>query len=191
MIDDRAEARYRRLIDELRAEFPGLRLIDKSTSLLQRSIHVALALLTLGGQRRYLTGYVTTLGQRIYLPPGWAAQAAESRYVTMRHERIHVRQFRRWGWLLMGLGYGLLPLPFGLAYFRYRIERAAYEETLRAAFEVWGADVVCSAAFRAHIVAQFTSGAYGWMWPFPASIAAWYDAVLAALLREPSPLPAR
>jgi hypothetical protein len=170
-----AEARYRALLDEIRAEFPRFRLIHKSDSLLQRSIARALALLTLGAQRDYLDAYVTTLGQRVYVPPSWDERTPEDRWVTMRHERVHLRQFRRWTLPGMALAYLLLPLPFGLAWCRYRLERAAYEETLRAAREAWGDAVLCDAAFRARILAQFTTGAYGWMWPFPRALARWYD----------------
>lgn len=181
-----AEARYEALLAEVRAEFPRFRLIDKDRSMLQRSIGGALALLTFGGQRRYLSDYVTTLGARVYVPRGWSSRRPEDRLVTMRHERVHLRQFRRWSFPLMALLYLLLPLPLGLAYGRYRFEREAYEETLRAACEVWGRDAVCNAAFRAGIVAQFTSGAYGWMWPFPGAVERWYDRVLSSLVEPPA-----
>ncbi len=179
------EARYRALLDEIRAEFPRFRLIDKRDSLLQRSIARALVVLTLGGQRRYLESYVTTLGSRVYVPAGFMARAPDDRVITLRHERIHLRQFRRWTLPGMALLYLLLPLPLGLSWCRYRFERAAYEETLRAAFELGGAAVVCDAAFRAHIVEQFTSGAYGWMWPFRSAVERWYDSVVAALVEPP------
>jgi hypothetical protein len=186
-----AEARYRAFVEELRAEFPPFRLVDKRTSLLQRSIARALALVTLGGQRRYLTDYVTTLGARVYVPAGWDARPPDERYITLRHERVHLRQFRRWTRPGMALLYLLLPLPLGLAWCRYRFERAAYEETLRAAFEVGGRARVCDAAFRDRIMNQFTSGAYGWMWPFPRAVARWYDGTVARLggppARPPSP----
>src|SRR5206468_1511253 len=45
------ERRYRALLEQIRREFPRFRLIRKDASLLQRSIHLALAVLTLGGQR--------------------------------------------------------------------------------------------------------------------------------------------
>jgi hypothetical protein len=81
----------------------------------------------------------------------------------------------------MALAYLALPLPFGLAWGRMRIERAAYEETIRAAAEVYGRAHVCNAAFRAYVIAQFTSAAYGWMWPFRRALERWYDGVLESL----------
>jgi hypothetical protein len=178
-----AEARYQALIADIQEEFPSFVVIEKERSLLQRSIGRALAILTFGGQTSYMTHYVTTIGPRVYVPAGWEARAADDRYVTMRHERVHLRQFRRWTLPVMALAYLLLPLPFGLAWCRYRFERAAYEETLRAAADVRGRGVLCDAAFRAHVIEQFTSGAYGWMWPFRGVIEGWYDRVAEEVAR--------
>jgi hypothetical protein len=175
------ERRYRRLLDEIAAEFPRFRLIPKDRSLLQRSIARLLAVVTLGAQRSYLDGYVTTIGQRVYVTPDWDQRDPGDRWATLRHERVHMRQFRRWGLLPLALGYLLLPLPFGLAYVRMRIERPAYEESVRAAAELYGVGYVCDAAFRARILAMFTSGAYGWMWPFPRALDRWYDRLVASL----------
>jgi hypothetical protein len=178
------EARYRALVDEIAAEFPRFRLIRKDASLLQRSIDVALRVLTLGGLRHYLDDFVTTLGQRVYVPRDFAERPARERWVTLRHERVHLRQFRRWGFPLMALAYLFGPLPFGLAWARMRLERAAYEESLRAAVEAHGIAHVCDAAYRAHVIALFTGPAYGWMWPFPRAMARWYDGMVAALARD-------
>ena len=73
------------------------------------------------------------------------------------HERVHLRQFARHGRLLMSILYVLLPLPMGLAYCRARFEREAYEETIRAAFEVYGLAHVEDPSFRSHIVSQSSS----------------------------------
>ena len=34
---------------------------------------------------------------------------------------------------------------------------------------------------------QFTSAAYGWMWPFPRQVERWYDRALAEIAAEISP----
>lgn len=175
--------RYQALLDELRAEFPGFRLIDKGRAPSQRLIHVLLCALTFGGQRRYSQDFVTTLGQRVYVPSDWDGRSEGDRVSTLRHERVHLRQFRRYGMPLMAIGYLLFPLPIGLAYFRMRIERAAYEESIRAAFELRGRAYVESEAFREHLVGLFCGPAYGWMWPFPRAIRRWHARVLASLPR--------
>ena len=75
--------------------------------------------------------------------------------------------------------------PLGLAYGRARIEWEAYVETMRATRDHLGIDELRSPALRAHIVKQFTSGAYGWMWPFPKAVNRWYDAALIEIEGEP------
>ena len=175
------DARYEALLEEMRAEFPRLRLIDKAASPLQRAIGAALKVLTLGGQSSYLTRYVTTIGARIYLPSSWNERGADDRWVTMRHERVHLRQFRRFTLPVMALLYLFVPLPLGLAWCRYRFEREAYEETIRAAACAWGIERVRQPAFRENLIDQFTSGAYGWMWPFPRALGRWYDGVVERL----------
>ena len=97
------------------------------------------------------------------------------RYVTLRHEAVHLRQFRTWTLPVMAVLYVLLPLPLGLAYFRARFEQAAYAETIRAAAEVWGPHVPRGADYRAHVVEQFVGPSYGWMWPFRRAVERWYD----------------
>lgn len=150
----------------------GVRLVAKDGVWHQRLIHQLLRLVTLGAQSSYLDGYVTTLFHTIYLTPDWESRPVADRYATLRHELVHVQQFERWG-VGMAVAYLLLPLPLGLAWCRMRLERAAYEETLR----VWhrmGGRAACE-RLRDHVIRQFTSGSYGWMWPFPRAVARWFD----------------
>ena len=46
---------------------------------------------------------------------------------------------------------------------------------------MWGPARARAPELRAHVVRQFTSAAYGWMWPFPGAIERWIDEVLATL----------
>lgn len=173
-----------RFLEELRAEFPRFRVIDKRTSPLSKIIDVALKILTLGGQRHYLTRYYTVLGDRLYVPDGWRSVDPVDAVITLRHERIHLRQRRRYTLPGMALIYLLWPLPLGLAYGRARIEWEAYTETLRATYELRGEEALRSKALRKRIVEQFTSAAYGWMWPFRASVERWYDDAVEAIAAE-------
>jgi hypothetical protein len=178
------EDRYRALLDEIRAEIPGFRVVRKDRSPFQRAIGAALKVVTLGGQTSYLSHYQTTIGRTVYVTSDWDELPAEQRYVTMRHELVHLRQFRRYTLVGMTLLYLLLPLPLGLAWFRARLEWEAYVETLRAAAEVHGPAHVARGPFRERVVRQFTSGAYGWMWPFRRQVERWYDAALASLQND-------
>ena len=139
---------------------------------------------TFGGQREFATRYVTTIGSRIYLPAGWAERCDDDRYIVLRHEAVHLRQFRSYGLIGMSVIY-LLPLfPLGLAWGRARLEWAAYRETLRATAEVFGIARAKDAHLRAHITRQFTGGAYGWMWPFPVTIGRWIDQAIEEIRLE-------
>ena len=175
------EARYRELVRALEREFPGLRLIPKRTSRGQRAIHVGLMIITFGGMRGYLAHYQTTIGRTIYLTDDWDERDPRDRYCTLRHEAVHLRQFRRYTLPGMAFLYLLLPLPLGLAWFRARFEREAYEESIRAAAEVWGPAAPAEAGYRARVIDQFLGPAYGWMWPFRQALERWYDRVLSSL----------
>jgi hypothetical protein len=175
--------RYDALVAALAREFPRFRIVRKDRSALQRAIGAALAALTLGRMRSYLDSYQTTIGSTVYVTADWDDRDPDERYVTLRHEAVHLRQFRRLTRPGMAVLYLLLPLPMGLAWCRARLEREAYAETVRAAAEVWGIERPRSAAFRRRVIDQFTGAAYGWMWPFRAGLERWYDGVLASIER--------
>ncbi|HEY0479409.1 MAG TPA: hypothetical protein VGD37_17945 [Kofleriaceae bacterium] len=176
--------RYDALIAALRAEFPGFRIVRKDRSWLHRAIHHALRLITLGRMTSYLDAFQTTIGRTVYVTADWDDQDRDERYVTLRHEAVHLRQFRSFTLPGMAVLYLLLPLPMGLAWFRAYFEKAAYAESIRAAAEVWGPAYPRRPEYRRHVIGQFTGAAYGWMWPFRGGLERWYDQVLASL---PSP----
>jgi hypothetical protein len=173
--------RYDVLVDELRAEFPRLRIVRKDRSALHRAIHLALCALTFGRMTSYLEAFQTTIGCTVYVTPDWDDWDADRRYVTLRHEAVHLRQFRRYRLLGMALLYVLLPLPMGVSWFRAHFEKAAYAESIRAAAEVWGPAYPRRPEYRRHVIEQFTGPSYGWMWPFRGALERWYDQVLASL----------
>lgn len=173
-------------LDALRRDLPDLRVVDKEGDAFSRLIDRALRVITLGGQSAYMSRYVTTIGRTIYLPSGWAARSAESRYVTLRHEAVHLRQFQRYGLVGTALIYLLPIVPLGLAWGRARLEWEAYAETLRATAEVHGLEAAHDPKLHAYIRSQFTSAAYGWMWPFDRAIQAWIDRFLVELTLEHS-----
>jgi hypothetical protein len=168
-----------RFLAEMRGEFPSFEIRPKRSSALQRAIHVALAVITLGGQRVYLTHYHTVLFGKLWVPDSWERMSDAARYILLRHERVHLRQRARMGDVVMAFVYLVPFFPLGLAYGRARIEWEAYIETIRATAEVHGRDA--AERLRPEILRRFTSGDYGWMWPFPAVVNRWFDAALAGL----------
>ncbi len=176
---------YAALLRDIEVEFPGFRLIRKDRAPSQRALDLVLKIVTFGAQRHYLSAYQTTIGKTVYVCCDWDDLPAAQRYITMRHERAHLRQFRRYTLPFMALLYIFLPLPIGLAWFRAAFEKEGYAETIRAAAEVHGLQYVTRPSFRDYVVSQFTGGAYGWMWPFRGSVERWYDRVVATLYSGP------
>jgi hypothetical protein len=177
-----APSRHEALLAEIRAEFPGFAVVRKRGQALQIAIAVVLAILTLGGQRHYLTRYHTVLFGKLYVPDLWDTMVDGARYILLRHERVHLRQRRRMGDVLMALAYVLPILPLGLAWGRARIEWEAYVETIRATAELYGIDA--ARRLEDEIVRRFVGPDYGWMWPFPKTIRRWFRAVIADLEAE-------
>jgi hypothetical protein len=180
-------SRHERLLGEIRTEFPAFAVVPKGSSAMQRAIGVALAAVTLGGQRTYMTRYHTLFFGKLYVPETWDAMDDDARYVLLRHERVHLRQAARMGDLRMAFTYLLPILPLFLAWGRARIEWEAYEETIRATAEVYGIDR--ARALEDEIVRRYVGPDYGWMWPFPRTVRRWFHDVIASLeragLRQP------
>ena len=173
--------RYTALVEALRAEIPGFRIVRKDQSAFHRAIHHALKVVTFGRMNSYLDMFQTTIGKTVYVTSDWDDWTPDERYVTLRHEAIHLRQFRKYTLPVMAVLYVLLPLPMGLAYFRARFEQEAYAETIRAAAEIHGLEYVRGSEHREYVIGQFLGPSYGWMWPFRRSLDRWYDRILATL----------
>jgi hypothetical protein len=179
-----SERRLAKLIEEMSARPRPVRVVKKRDHWHQRAAARALWLLTFGGQRTYLSHYVTTLGHTIYVPDDFDAWHPDHAWEVLRHELVHVRQFERYGWLGMIFLYGFFPLPAGLAWGRARLEWEAYRETLRAVAESEGLAAARSPELERQIVARFTGPDYGWMWPFPGAVRGWIAAALDEIERD-------
>ena len=177
-----------RFLADLKAEFPDFCIIPKRGHRLSQAIDLALRIVTLGGQRHYLTRYHTVIGDTLYVPETWEQLPDLDRVILLRHERVHLRQRRRYGGALMTFLYLVPFLPLGLAYGRARIEWEAYTETLRATAELRGLEALASQQLRDEIVGRFVGPDYGWMWPFRSVVEAWYDRVIGELRAEPRAL---
>jgi hypothetical protein len=169
-------------VAEIHLEFPNFRIQKKRESRLQSAIHLALLVLTLGGQRVYLTRYHTVLFGVLWVPDAWDTMTDDERYILLRHERVHLRQRKRLGDVAMAFVYLVPFFPLFLAWGRARIEWEAYVETIRATAELYG--VEAAANLRAQIVQRFVGPDYGWMWPFPKAINRWFDEALADVRAE-------
>lgn len=164
------------LLREIGEEFPSFAIRKKRESALQKAIDVALKIITFGGQRVYLTRYHTVLFGKLWVPDSWDDMSDDDKYILLRHERVHLRQRKRMGDIVMTFVYLVPFFPLFLAYGRARMEWEAYVETIRATVEVKG--VEAASDLRHGIVSRFTGPDYGWMWPFPKTIHRWFDEAL-------------
>jgi hypothetical protein len=169
---------------EIHSEFPAFRIVAKRADALSLAIDGALRLITLGAQRHYMTRYHTVIGDTLYVPESWGTMGDVARVILLRHERVHLRQRRRYGLLPFAVLYLLPFFPLGLAYFRARFEWEAYRETLRANAELRGLGSLRDAALRGEIVRRFVSADYAWMWPFSHTIERWYDQAVVEIENE-------
>ena len=184
-MEDVDRQRYERLLDELARRSAPVSIRPKSASRAQAFIDHALRVLTLGGQDRYLSEYVTTLGTTIWVPASWEAWSYRSRYKVLRHELVHVRQFERFTWVGMVLLYGFFPLPAGLAWGRAMLEWEAYAVTLEVEAELDGLAAASDPALHEEIVSRFTGPDYGWMWPFEGWVRRRIAETVTAISRRP------
>jgi len=97
----------------------------------------------------------TTIGSTIYVPENNVLPR-----IILKHEIVHVEQWRKWG-ILYYISYLLLPIPFGLAWFRWKWEREAYMVNLAYCSDIeWCIDILWDN--------------YGWCWPKPW-MRAWFE----------------
>lgn len=111
------------------AEFPRFRLVAKERSAFMRAIAAVMP-----WNRRFLDGYTTTIGYSVYMPCDVRCDGANGPRV-LRHERVHLEQFRAHP-IWFPLSY-LLLLPAGFT-MRARWEFEAYVESMRAELEETG-----------------------------------------------------
>lgn len=161
-------------------EFPSFKVVYKAESTLMRAVNVVLSIVTLGNSKMFMSDFTTTIGNTVYVPSTWSMMSTASQCVTLRHERVHMRQAKKMSFLLFALLYVFFPLPLGLAWCRAKFEMEAYAETLRA-WNEYGANIT-QTGFRQDVIDHFLTGQYGWMWPFRKSIETWYDLTASQVL---------
>jgi hypothetical protein len=178
-------ALYQQYLDELQRTEPRVRIIAKRDSRFCKLIDRVLRVVTFGKQDRFLTDYTTTLGSRIYVPDVWEQMPFGERYCTLRHELVHVRQFRRLTWPGIALVYVLLPVPAGFAAGRAWLELQAYRESFVAWWQVYGRARATSEMMMQHVVERFTGPDYGWMWVAGGQVRRALQRTLEQLERTP------
>lgn len=168
---------YEQTLKETFKEFPDFRIRRKSESLLMKVISFLLFF-----NKGFMTTFVTTIRYTVYVPDRWDTWPEPEKIGIIRHERVHMRQCRKYGFLLFSFLYLFWPLPMFYAKARADFEKEAYEESLRTYYEYRGRDFdQQERALFLSILDHFTTGQYAWMWPFPADIAEWYQQTVSKI----------
>lgn len=165
---------------DIAREFPDFKVVRKSDSFWMKVIDVLLRIITLNQMNEYMTEFTTTIGYTVFVPSAWDQYIPRTKVSLLRHERVHMRQTARMGRLVFSFKYLFWPLPMFYAKARAELEMEAYEETIRSASES-GVDVTRT-VFRDDIIKHFTTGEYGWMYPFKKKVGAWYDDTVLKVL---------
>ena len=174
---------YESLLGIVKEEFPDFEIIKKDNSSLMKVIDVFLRTITFGRMKRFMTDFITTIGHRVYVPADWDDNSPATKSSTIRHERVHMRQGKKYGKFLFSLLYIALPFPTLFAYFRTKFEKEAYEETLRTVNEYYGPSIF-TPGLKEKIVSLFVGPEYFWMWYRKKDIESWYDETVKKILNN-------
>lgn len=176
---------YQNLLLDIKSEFPKFELIYKKDSTLMKIINVLLLILTFGKNKTFMKDFVTTLNCKVYLNSEWDKYSERVKCILLRHERVHMRQSKKYGLFLYSFLYLFVYLPFGLCYYRTKFEKEAYEESMRAVYQYYGPVTLSSKGYKSHILKYFTSSAYGYMWLRSSDIEKWFDETVTEILKTP------
>lgn len=168
---------YNVLLSELKSEFSDFEIRYKRDSRLMKAIDICLKILTFGQMKNFMTGFITVIGNKVYVPDSWENSTYTSKTEIIRHERVHMRQSKKCGRFLFSFLYLVVPFPIGIAYFRKKFEQEAYEESLKALYEYHG-EKVFTPRLKEGMLAHFTTAQYFWMWPWRKDLEKWYDAAV-------------
>lgn len=174
---------YDNLLIEVKKEFSDFEIINKKNSNLMLAIDKFLRIITFGKMNRFMTDFITTIGNKVYVPADWDKNSPATNSSTIRHERVHMRQNKKYGRFLFSLSYVLFPMPTLFAYFRTKFEMEAYEETLRTVHEYYGPKVF-TPGLRENIINLFVGPEYFWMWMRKKDIEKWYDSTVEKIINS-------
>ena len=172
---------YDQIIAELKDEFPKFKLVEKKDSLLMKALNIFLKVITFGLMKTFMTNFTTTVGYTIYTPSRWNIL---DRVGILKHERVHMRQMRRYGRIWFSLSYTFLWFPTVFAYFRKKYEQEAYETSMLHSAQSYGIKYIEDPKYRERMIARFTTAQYFWTWPWRKSLETWFDEALQRVRKK-------
>ena len=169
-----APPRHEALLAEIRAEFPGFAIVRKRGQALQSVIAVVLAIVTLGGQRHYLTRYHTVLFGKLYVPDAgtrWTTAPATSSFVTSACTSASAAAWATSSWPSCT---SCRSCP---CFSRGGARASSGKRTSRPSARPQSFTASTRRdALEDEIVRRFVGPDYGWMWPFPQTVRRWFRA---------------
>lgn len=168
---------YEKILFDVKSEFSSFEILPKNKSVLMKVIDAALRIITFGQMKNFMTRFITVIGNKVYVPDSWEDNTLTSKAEIIRHERVHMRQSKKYGRFLFSFLYLVVPFPIGIAYFRKKFEQEAYEESLKALYEYHG-EKIFTPRLKEGMLAHFTTAQYFWMWPWRKDLEKWYEAAV-------------
>ncbi len=160
-----------RLTQLARLTDPAVKLLPKDNWFCWALAYI-LVVITFGGIRPhdFIYRFATTIGPLQFYPEAWTVYSVERICI---HEGRHTRQARWFGlgihpWVglpLFAVFYLVLPLPLGLAWFRYRFELDASKYAWRVGLERGLYDQKYVRVRATQFGNTVCSGKYGWAFP--------------------------
>ena len=123
-----------------------------------------------------------TLGRVVWVPQDWESYTPSDQYILLTHESVHLAQFAKYGLFGFLSRYLLLPLPVGLAAYRYKIECEAYKSEMQAVFTIFGGEHL--RALTKHY--QNALRGYYWACIVPGAINSWVTNTIESVINENS-----
>lgn len=162
---------YDDLVKEIREEFSDFQIKKKSESNFMKVIGFILRVITFNKMKAFMTEFTTTIGNTIYVSTRWDTLSDTAKVIVLRHERIHLRQAKKYTRPLFSFLY-IFVLP-ALWTYRSKFEREAYEETMMASVEAYGLEIL-SESMKMNMVRYLSSSQYFWMMP-KKDAEKWFD----------------
>lgn len=170
-----------KLTNEITQEFESFKIRSKQDSRLMKTIDIFLKIISFGKLNSFMK-FTTTVGYTVYVPETWADKEEEKKIELLRHERIHMRQRKKWSILLFPLMYLMLPFPVLFAWFRLSFEKEAYEESMRTIYELDGnTSRLRTASYKEAMTSKLVGPPYFWAWYRKRDIESWFENFVASL----------
>ena len=165
---------YEALLAEVEAEVGPVSVIKHEDSKFLSAIHSVLKFFT---RKESYGDFTTTILRTMYVPNDWDEWTDEDKYKLLRHERMHLRQYRSWPfkflakprlWYINAAIFAFCYLLVAPAFFtmRAKFEKEGYRETIKSGIELGRVDVT-SSIHRNYWIdrmeSTFSTGVYFWM----------------------------